>query len=94
MIQKVLQLILKEGISDKNQIARHAGIQVETLDDIIRLLMERGYLRTEENGCDVEPSCSGCHSTADCEIITNTGLVFYVTEKGKKYANKVGGESS
>lgn len=94
MIKRVLQLILKEGILDKKQIAHRLSIQVETLDDIVRLLVERGFLRTEENGCDIEASCSGCHSTSDCEMISNTDLVFYVTGKGRAYANRVGGESS
>ena len=86
MIKKVLELIVSEGILDKKEIARRAGIQAETLDDVIRLLVERGYLRVEENECDIESSCSGCHNAAGCDIITNTGHVFYVTEKGKAYA--------
>ncbi len=91
MIKKVLQLIVSEGILDKNQIARQVGMQVETLDDIIRLLVERGYLRMEVDGCDVESSCSGCHSSAGCNMITSTGQVFYVTERGKAYASLNGG---
>ena len=93
MIKKVLQLIVSEGILDKSQIARRIGIQVETLDDIIRLLVGRGYLRMEENGCDIESSCSGCQSAAGCNMITNTGQIFYVTDKGKAYANMNGGVS-
>ena len=93
MIKRVLQLIVREGILDKNQIARQVGMQVETLDDIIRLLVERGYLRMEINGCDIESSCSGCHSSAGCETITDTGQVFYVTDRGKAYARTDGGGS-
>ena len=93
MIKKVLQLIVSEGILDKNQIARQVGMQVETLDDIIRLLVERGFLRMETNGCDTESTCSGCHSSASCNTITSTGQAFYVTEKGKAYASMNGGGS-
>jgi hypothetical protein len=93
MIKRVLQLIVREGILDKNQIARQVGMQVETLDDIIRLLVERGYLRMETNGCDVESSCSGCHSSAGCDTITSTGQAFYVTDRGKAYARTNGGGS-
>ncbi|MFX1560875.1 MAG: FeoC-like transcriptional regulator [Promethearchaeota archaeon] len=93
MIKKVLQLIIAEGILDKNQIARQVGIQVETLEDIIRLLVQRGYLRMEENGCDVESSCSGCHHSAGCDMVTRTGQVFYVTDRGKAYARINGGGS-
>ena len=87
MIKEILQLIVSEGILDKNQIARRVGMQVETLDDIIRLLVERGFLRMEQNGCDVESSCSGCHSSAGCETITDTGQAFFVTDRGKAYAS-------
>ena len=93
MIKRVLQLIIKEGILDKNQISREIGMQVETLDDIIRLLVERGYLRMETNGCDIQPSCSGCHSSAGCDTITGTGQAFYVTDRGKAYARTDGGGS-
>jgi hypothetical protein len=93
MIKEVLQLIVAEGIMDKSQIARRIGIQVETLDDVIRLLVERGYLRMEENGCDVESSCTGCHNSASCDTITNTGQAFYVTDRGKAYAGLNGGGS-
>ncbi len=91
MIGKVLKLIVAEGILDKNEIARRVGVQVETLDDIIRLLVDRRFLRMEENGCDVEPTCTGCHSTAGCDKSTNTSKAFYVTERGRKYAVLNGG---
>jgi len=93
MIKKVLQLIVSEGILDKNQIARRVGMQVETLDDIIRLLVERGFLRMETNGCDVESSCSGCHSSATCDVVVDMGQAFYVTDRGKAYASINGGGS-
>jgi predicted transcriptional regulator len=92
MIKKVLQLIISEGMLDKKQIARQVGLQVETLDDIIRLLVDRGLLRMEVNGCDVEASCSGCHSSGGCDMITSIGQVFYVTDRGKAYAKMNGGE--
>ena len=91
LIKKILQLIVTEGILDKNQIARRVGMQIETLDDIIPLLVERGYLRMEENGCDIESSCSGCHNADTCDVITKVGQAFYVTEKGKAYARMNGG---
>ncbi|MBY8997242.1 MAG: hypothetical protein KGD60_05880 [Candidatus Thorarchaeota archaeon] len=93
MIKRVLQLIVSEGILDKNQIARRVGMQVETLDDIIRLLVERGFLRMEMNGCDVESACSGCHSSAGCDTESKTGQAFYITDRGKAYASTNGGRS-
>lgn len=91
MIKKVLQLIVKERILVKEEIARRVGIQVETLDDIIRLLIERGFLRTENDGCEESSACSGCHSSAVCDTVTSTGQAFFVTDKGKAYASIGGG---
>ncbi|MFW9980879.1 MAG: FeoC-like transcriptional regulator [Candidatus Thorarchaeota archaeon] len=91
MIERVLKLLLEERILDKNEIARRIGIQNETLDDIIRLLIQQGLLRTESNGCEDSSRCSGCHGSPDCDIVTSTGQAFFVTEKGKAYASRVGG---
>ncbi len=91
MIKQVLEIIVAEGILDKKEIARRRGIQVETLDDIIRLLVQRDFLRTEIAGCQEISACSGCHSSTGCAIMTSTGQAFVVTEKGKTYASLDGG---
>ncbi len=91
MIKQVLEIIVAEGILDKKEIARRIGIQVETLDDIIRLLIQRNFLRTEIEGCKEISACSGCHSSAGCDIVTSAGQAFIVTEKGKAYASLDGG---
>ncbi len=90
MIKRVLQLIVTEGILDKKEIARRVGMQVETLDDIIRLLIERDFLRTEIDDCVESSECSSCHSSPGCEMTNSTGRAFFVTEKGKAYASMVG----
>ena len=92
MIKKVLQIIVSEGMLDKKEIARRVGIQVETLDDMIRLLIQRGFLRAEVEGCEEDSVCSGCHSAVGCDMVTTIGQAFYVTEKGRSYA-KTGGSS-
>jgi hypothetical protein len=92
MIKKVLQLIVSEGILDKKEIARRIGIQIETLDDMIRLLIQRGFLTADVQECEEDSACSGCHSAAGCDMVTAVGQAFYVTEKGKSYA-KIGGSS-
>jgi positive regulator of sigma E activity len=51
-------------------------------------------LRLKENGCDVESSCSGCHSIASCDMAAKTGQAFYVTDRGKAYAKMDGGENT
>ena len=91
MIKKVMQLIVEERLLDKKEIARRVGIQVETLDDMIRLLIQRGFLRTEVEGCDSDSACAGCHSAAGCDMVTSVGQAYFVTEKGKAYASMGGG---
>ncbi|MHA2025774.1 MAG: FeoC-like transcriptional regulator [Candidatus Thorarchaeota archaeon] len=91
MIKKVLQVIVEEGILDKKEIARRVGIQVETLDDMIRLLIQRGFLRAEVDACEEDSACSACHSSAGCDMVTAVGQAYFVTEKGKSYASMRGG---
>ncbi|MHA1948672.1 MAG: FeoC-like transcriptional regulator [Candidatus Thorarchaeota archaeon] len=91
MIKKVMQLIVEERLLSKKEIAHRVGIQVETLDDMIRLLIQRGFLRTEVEGCEPDSACAGCHSAAGCDLVPSGGQTFFVTEKGKTYASMGGG---
>ncbi|MFW9808807.1 MAG: FeoC-like transcriptional regulator [Candidatus Thorarchaeota archaeon] len=91
MIKKLLKLLLEERILDKNEIARRIGVQIETLDDIIRLMVQQGLLRTEVNNCEENTACASCHNHEGCDMTTSTGQAFFVTEKGIAYANMTGG---
>lgn len=91
MIKKVLQILVEERILDKKEIARRAGIQIETLDDMIRLLVQRGFLRTEVEECVEDSACAGCHSSSGCDMVISGGQAFFVTDKGKAYASMSGG---
>lgn len=85
MIKEILARILEGGMVDKKLVAREFGIQPETLDDIIRLLIDRGYLALEEDGCETSSSCASCESRRACQVVTDH-RAFYVTERGEKYA--------
>ena len=85
MIRRVLQEIMKGGMVDKMSIARGVGIQPETLDDIIRLLIDRGYLAMDEDGCEASETCSSCESRRSCQIVTSS-RAYHVTERGLAYA--------
>lgn len=87
MISKVLELIVDGRIVDKRDIARQVGVQVETLDDIIDLLRQRGYLRLSEESCTESPSCSGCSVADTCGSTDKLGKAVFVTEKGRQYVN-------
>ena len=85
MIGQVLELIVDGKIVDKREIARQAGVQVETLDDVINLLCQRGYLRLNETSCSESPSCSGCSMGDSCGTSDKLGKALFVTEKGRQY---------
>ena len=87
MIGKVLELIVDGRIVDKRDIARQMGVQEETLDDIIDLLCQRGYLRLREGSCAESPSCSGCSAADSCGSTDKLGKALFVTEKGKQYVS-------
>ena len=85
MIEQVLELIVESGIVDKRELARLVGVQIETLDDIIDLLCQRGYLRENEESCTESPSCSNCGQVESCGSADKLGRALFVTEKGKQF---------
>ncbi len=85
MIGQVLELIVEGRIVDKREIARQAGVQVETLDDVIDMLCQSGYLRLSEESCVESSSCSGCSTADSCGSTDKLGKALFVTEKGKQY---------
>ena len=85
MIEKILELIVEGRIVDKRELARQAGVQIETLDDIIDMLCQRGYLRLSETSCSESASCSGCSMSNSCGSFDKLGKALFVTEKGRQY---------
>jgi len=85
VIEQVLELIVEGRIVDKREIALKAGVQVETLDDVIDMLCQRGYLRVDEQSCTENPSCSGCSIADSCGSTDKLGRAIFVTDKGKQY---------
>lgn len=84
MIEEVLELIVDGKMVDKREIAKEVGVQIETLDHIIDLLCQNGYLRLSENSCTHSLSCSGCSMADSCGSSDKLGKVLIVTEKGKQ----------
>ncbi len=86
MLKRIVQLIIEGGMKSKQEIARTIGIQMETLDDMLLLLVKRGILKITECESNESSSCSGCPS-ADKGCNNNfLGQSYFVTEKGKRYA--------
>ena len=85
MSERVLELIVEGGLVDKREIAQQAGIQTETLEDIIDLLCNRGYMRIDEQSCSESPSCTGCSLADSCGTTDKLGKAIFVTDKGRQY---------
>ncbi len=85
MSERVLELIVERGLVDKREIAQQAGVQTETLEDIIDLLCNRGYMRIDEQSCSESPSCSGCSLADSCGSTDKLGRAIFVTDKGRQY---------
>ncbi|MHA1939087.1 MAG: FeoC-like transcriptional regulator, partial [Candidatus Thorarchaeota archaeon] len=80
------QVMIQANVIRKPELARRVGVQPETLEDMLNMLLERGLLRLgncEETGSDY---CGGCPSSAGCHPSDSEQKSYYVTEKGKKYA--------
>ncbi len=87
MIKKILRLIIAEGMLTEKQIAKKVGIQEATLQDILQLLVRRGLLRPSECTAPKDAGCSSCPMASGCNLIGDLGETYYVTDKGRMYAN-------
>lgn len=87
MLKKILQLLVTDGILYKREMAKRVGVQTETLDDMLRILLDRGYLRLSECETSEKVVCSSCPSAGSCNTAVS-GQAYYVTAKGKSYAKR------
>ena len=87
MLKKILQLLVNDGILYKRKMAKLVGVQTETLDDMLKILLERGYLRLSECGISEKVVCSSCPSAGSCNTEVS-GQAYYVTAMGKRYADR------
>ena len=88
MLKEIIQQILSGGMKNKQDIAQAIGVQKETLNDMLQLLVKKGMLRTSDCESVEGPSCSGCSSQGSCSSDL-LGHAYFVTERGKKYAHRV-----
>jgi hypothetical protein len=86
VLKKILILLLARNLLYKEEIAENVGVQATTLDDMLLILLQRGFLRVGD--CEAQPqsSCSSCPSASGCESQIDSGKAYFVTEKGKRYA--------
>jgi hypothetical protein len=86
MLKKILQVMLDQRIIHKQDLAKVVGVQLETLEDMLKLLVEKGYLKQEDCVEIEDTHCSGCPSAASCldeQVATHD---YHLTTKGMRYA--------
>ena len=86
MLKEIIQQIMSGSMTSKNQIAESLGIQIETLEDMLQLLINKGMLRVSECEQIDQVKCASCpiaESSCNGDVL---GQAYYVTERGKRYA--------
>ncbi len=85
MFQVILQSLSSERMIDKNRLAREIGVSVAVLQDMLDLLVARGYLRTDRPTACSTGHCAGCSFVDHCSDPTEGVTYFVLTEKGRRY---------
>lgn len=87
MLKEILQIILSGSMTSKNQIANAIGVQMETLDDMLQLLTDKGMLAVSECDSSNQVKCASCPmADTGCGVGVLGQAFYYVTERGKRYA--------
>ncbi|MBD3158364.1 MAG: hypothetical protein GF309_06185 [Candidatus Lokiarchaeota archaeon] len=85
MLKRILRLILEEKVAHKKEIAKELGVQMSTLEDMLSILLENGYLRFGECNCEPDVTCPTCPMAESCQQKKLVTEEYYVTEGGKHF---------
>lgn len=86
MFKEILQIIISEGVMSKSIIAQQLDVPPEVVEDMLKMLIDRGYLREDESN-DCEPTkCAGCPVNSHCSTDIPVVSTITVTVKGQRYA--------
>lgn len=86
MFREILRVIIADGLIDRAHLARKTGVDVEIVEDMIRLLIDRGYL-SEHRSSDLSHSgCIGCPLSSKCGSGNSIMRTYSISPKGKRYA--------
>ncbi len=88
MLKEILQIILSGNITSTQQIAESLGIQIDTLEDMLRILHEKGMLTMAECGTTSPTKCASCPIAESSCSDGNLGHVYYITDRGRRYAER------
>ncbi|MFO7836723.1 MAG: FeoC-like transcriptional regulator [Candidatus Thorarchaeota archaeon] len=85
MLKRILHIILEEKIAHKKEIAKELGVQMSTLDDMLNILLENGYLRLGKCDYDSEVTCPSCPMADTCREKAMISNEYYVTDRGADF---------
>ncbi|UCE11753.1 MAG: hypothetical protein JSW61_07440 [Candidatus Thorarchaeota archaeon] len=86
MIKEILALIASAEHTLHRDIAKEMGISTETLEDILKLLLRKGFLESPDCTPSERSSCVHCPSAESCASLDDVGTVYYITPKGLRHA--------
>jgi nitrate/TMAO reductase-like tetraheme cytochrome c subunit len=84
MIEDVLRTIHDQGVMNMKEIAAKIGIEESTLEQVMSLLVSKGYVRNPDNSQSSPTICAGCHMVSQCYQEKNESI-YIITEKGERY---------
>lgn len=85
MMAELLTMLMDEGAHTIQQLAERLGVEVDSLNRMIELLVKKGLLKGAD--CDVSDKshCAHCPVQLNCSK-PEYGQAYYLTDKGKQYA--------
>jgi len=81
MLVEVLQLLAREKVFSKAELARRLEVSEEMIEQMLEELVQKGYLKTASISC--EQSCSTCPMHDVCAVKGGDRL-WVLTAKGLK----------
>ena len=69
-------------------MAQRLGVQDETLDDILQLLVARGMLKVNDCSLPETGHCSSCPHTEGCSSSAQSIVEYHVTQRGRRFAGQ------
>jgi hypothetical protein len=84
MLRRLLDHLRSGETTSQTNLAQKMGIDVAILDQLIRQLVQLGYLEMVSSNCDTGAACTGCEMGAvSC---ARPFKMWHLTEKGKNAA--------
>jgi DNA-binding IclR family transcriptional regulator len=86
MLHKILQIMNENGIQSQVELARRLGVHPDMVAQILRTLVQTGYLEATSTDClstEMDSSCTGCGAASGCNPLHGQ-MLWSLTVKGRK----------